>query len=133
MSNLLAYDTLKKKEKCHLNKRQYGRASALATRTTIAVDEKFKNKQLRFYSSKSWAQMRERVMRKAGHQCQACRKFGGALHVDHIQKISPATWHMRLQESNLQVLCDDCHGKKTNLETMPSVVENADFIFKCFT
>jgi len=133
MSSVISKDALKKKKIRSKNYRKYGRASALENKQKNTDDEKFLRKQSRFYSTKTWYNMRERVLRKANFQCQACKKIGGKLHVDHIRKIAPETWDIRLKASNLQVLCEECHAIKTACEVLPKEVENADFIFDSFT
>lgn len=65
-----------------------------------------------FYRSVQWRAVRYKVLTKSAGVCEACRRsskdHGVALHVDHILPRSqyPA---LALDESNLQVLCDDCN------------------------
>jgi 5-methylcytosine-specific restriction endonuclease McrA len=62
------------------------------------------------------------VLKREGHRCQSCgatpndTTVGGAkvrLVVDHIIPIS-RRWDLRLDPTNLQVLCDECNMGKGN-------------------
>ncbi len=67
-----------------------------------------------FLSSYEWRSLRMVVLKKYGARCQCCgadASHGIRINVDHIKprRDFPA---LALDESNLQVLCEDCnHGK----------------------
>lgn len=66
-----------------------------------------------FYLSKEWLTSRARysALKKAGGRCQCCGaspKDGIRLVVDHIKPVR-RFWELRFEETNLQVLCDDCN------------------------
>ena len=74
-----------------------------------------------FYQSLAWRELRYKVLKKASGACEACRRtthqHSIVLHVDHILPRSqfPA---LALEETNLQVLCEDCNiGKGTKDQT----------------
>lgn len=73
-----------------------------------------------FYQSWEWKQLRFLVLKLQGRTCQCCGATAGSrsadgkpvqIVVDHIKPISKF-WELRLQKSNLQVLCDDCNMGK---------------------
>lgn len=68
-----------------------------------------------FYASSEWRRLRYRVIVAQKGECQACgrsRKNGGIMiHVDHIKPISKFP-HLKLVQSNLQLLCEDCNMGK---------------------
>lgn len=69
-----------------------------------------------FYKSRAWRELRYRVLVKADGRCQCCGTKavdGGRLHVDHIKPRSKYP-ELALEESNLQVLCEDCNMGKSN-------------------
>lgn len=72
------------------------------------------NKIKRFYESYEWRKLRYSILKKYGFKCLACGRSsadGAVLHVDHIKPVR-ANWHLRLDQDNLQPLCDWCnHGK----------------------
>lgn len=67
-----------------------------------------------FLRTYQWRQLRMRVLLKRGARCECCGatpEHGVKMNVDHIKPRLkyPA---LALEESNLQVLCDECnHGK----------------------
>ena len=79
-------------------------------------DPKYK----RFYHSKEWKTLSAKVMQTHGYRCDWCGKRVGqllddgrmvTLEVDHIEPVqSEAGWSKRFEESNLRVLCLDCHN-----------------------
>src|SRR3990167_676882 len=73
-----------------------------------------------FYRSYEWRKLRYQALERDGGACLACgrgRKDGAVLHVDHIKPLR-RNWELRLDLSNLQVLCDLCnHGKGNWNET----------------
>ena len=71
----------------------------------------------KFYASAGWRRLRYRVLAEQGGRCQACgrtAKDGIVIHVDHIKPLSKF-WNLRLDKSNLQILCADCNIGKLHL------------------
>lgn len=90
------------------------KADELYGPTVAAKDE--------FYKSWEWRTLRMEVIKQHGRNCQCCGAAPGDLDmsgravrivVDHIKPISKF-WGMRLDRSNLQVLCDECNQGKGN-------------------
>lgn len=73
-----------------------------------------------FYRSGPWRQARYAALKRYGFRCMACGLSSDAdviIHVDHIKPIR-LYWELRLDEDNLQVLCELCnHGKGSWDET----------------
>lgn len=74
-----------------------------------------------FYASWDWKKKRMEALLIHGHRCQSCGASPANLKsvrlvVDHIKPIRKH-WDLRLEITNLQVLCDDCNmGKGSWLE-----------------
>lgn len=73
-----------------------------------------------FYKSWEWRTLRMEVLKEYGRACQCCGAEPGMktaagdpvrICVDHIKPLSKF-WHLRLQRTNLQVLCDECNQGK---------------------
>jgi len=73
-----------------------------------------------FYKSWEWRTLRMEVLKEHGHACQCCGAEPGMktasgdpvrICVDHIKPLSKF-WHLRLDRTNLQVLCDECNQGK---------------------
>lgn len=73
-----------------------------------------------FYKSWEWRTIRMEVLTQHGRACQCCGAEPGMktaagepvrICVDHIKPLSKF-WHLRLDRSNLQVLCDECNQGK---------------------
>lgn len=111
----------------------YGRGSALRsfevlqmTRPELFVDRPLapvvkKTKRLpppapndkyaKFYQSFEWRRLRFSILKKYDRRCMCCGTIEGKIHVDHIKPLRK-NWHLRLDPTNLQVLCAECnHGK----------------------
>ena len=67
------------------------------------------------YCSADWAARRERILVRDAYVCRACGTVtaGKAAHVDHITPLEDGGTDA---ESNLQTLCQRCHGAKTRAE-----------------
>ena len=67
------------------------------------------------YRTKRWAIVRLQILKRDGFRCQQCGSVG-RLEVDHINPI-PREWRTvrydPFQTRNLQVLCCECHSRKT--------------------
>lgn len=70
-----------------------------------------------FYYSWEWLTLRKQVLNEFGAVCQCCgaapgdRTVGGGkvmIQVDHIKPLHNY-WDLRLQKSNLQILCAECN------------------------
>lgn len=75
-----------------------------------------------FYASWEWRKLRFEVIQEHGRACQCCGATPGMKYasggpvrvcVDHIKPISKF-WNLRLDRSNLQILCDECNQGKGN-------------------
>lgn len=75
-----------------------------------------------FYKSWEWRTLRMEAIQAHGRSCQCCGAAPGQKYasgepvricVDHIKPISKH-WHLRLDLSNLQILCDECNMGKGN-------------------
>ena len=79
----------------------------------------YEEKELRFYKSTTWTKL-SKSFRLRNPTCASCLKRGiirQAVLVDHIEPIKTAYgWQHRLDESNLQSLCQTCHNAKTARE-----------------
>jgi hypothetical protein len=69
------------------------------------------------YNSREWQRLRVKIIEEQNGECQMCgrshKKHGITIHVDHIIPLS-VDWSKRLDESNLQLLCEDCNLGKGN-------------------
>lgn len=93
------------------------RPAATQRTHTPTVDEKEA-----LYKSWEWRELRMQVLKIQGRICQCCgatpstKDMAGKpvrIVVDHIKPLSKH-WHLRLEPSNLQILCDECNQGKGN-------------------
>lgn len=68
-----------------------------------------------FYQSREWRRLRYQVLMHYGRQCQCCNAKDKPLHVDHIKPVSKYP-ELKLEITNLQILCEDCNIGKSNLD-----------------
>ncbi len=71
-----------------------------------------------FYHSAAWKRARELIRIRDNGLCIEClnqKRITVGTIVDHIIPIKQ-NWNKRLDEDNLQLLCQSCHNKKTGLE-----------------
>jgi 5-methylcytosine-specific restriction endonuclease McrA len=75
-----------------------------------------------FYKSWDWRTLRLEAIKEHGRACQCCGNAPGMKYasgepvricVDHIKPISKY-WNLRLERTNLQILCDECNMGKGN-------------------
>lgn len=70
-----------------------------------------------FYIGNEWRRLRVKVLEKYGCKCMMCGRspklHGVVIHVDHIKPKSLFP-KLKLVESNLQILCEDCNVGKSN-------------------
>lgn len=72
-----------------------------------------------FYESWEWKTLSYNVKLNRGRRCECCGAAPPEVRIvtDHIKPLRHF-WHLRLQEDNLQVLCDDCNmGKGSRDQT----------------
>lgn len=72
-----------------------------------------------FYNSWEWKQLSYEVKLDRGRTCECCGAKAPDVKIitDHIKPIRH-NWHLRLEPTNLQILCDDCNrGKGSRDET----------------
>lgn len=72
----------------------------------------------KFYNGYEWRKKREQIKKRDGGLCQECLRSGRTATgrvVDHIKPIKD-NYELRLDDSNLETLCDVCHNKKTAKE-----------------
>lgn len=66
-----------------------------------------------FYQTREWKELRYKVLLHYGRKCLCCNSTDKPLHVDHIKPISKYP-ELKLEITNLQVLCEDCNLGKSN-------------------
>jgi 5-methylcytosine-specific restriction endonuclease McrA len=72
-----------------------------------------------FYASWEWKRLSYDVKLERSRKCECCGAKAPEvrIHTDHIKPIRKH-WHLRLDRSNLQILCEDCNmGKGSRDET----------------
>lgn len=83
----------------------------------------------KFYNSKEWRKMRDKMMAKCNGLCQICWALGklkNATSVHHIVKLR-VDFNKRLDEDNLICVCDSCHRV---LEESCSSVEEVELLIE---
>lgn len=115
-----AFEYLLKLE--HTKEAYYERCVSLAGHFAIKLPKVYrialcKDSRKHFYSSVAWKKLRYAALVKHGGRCQCCGASGKEvpIRVDHIKPIS-IYWDLRLDENNVQVLCNDCNWGKLNLD-----------------
>ena len=77
----------------------------------------FRTWQIKFYNSKPWRTLRNRIRTTKRMRCDMCgRLIHGKSIVDHIIEIDETNYQdesITLNEDNLQLLCLECHNVKT--------------------
>ena len=73
--------------------------------------------------SAEWRRIREQVLARDGHRCQACGRLvaGKKAHVDH--RYNDAATNRGWDLSTLWLLCLDCHSAKTAAEQQGRIWE----------
>jgi 5-methylcytosine-specific restriction endonuclease McrA len=77
-----------------------------------------KDRRRAFYNSRPWRALRYEILRKYGGRCQACGRtanHGVVMCVDHVKSVRN-NWELRLEPSNLQILCSDCNLAKASAD-----------------
>ena len=65
---------------------------------------------LPFYHSPAWLEKRRGLIARRGAWCEVCGA-GGRIHLDH--KVEVKDGGELLDDTNLQLLCQPCHNRKT--------------------
>lgn len=82
-------------------------------------DKHIRNKEAsKFYHSREWKSVRDKVAKRDGGLCQQCMRDGRTTPydvVDHIVEIEDGG--SKLNMDNLECLCHSCHNKKTKLHS----------------
>lgn len=93
-------------------------------KTTKADNHRYYDKYQRnkkhdqFYHSAAWKRARDLIRIRDNGLCVEClnvKRITVGTIVDHIIPIKQ-NWNKRLEEDNLQLLCQSCHNKKTGSE-----------------
>ena len=61
-----------------------------------------------------WRRLKDRILKRDMHTCQHCKRVGGELELDHIVNVAVGGTD---EDTNLQILCVDCHLIKTKSES----------------
>ena len=70
-------------------------------------------KYVRFYNSIDWRRLSAKYTQDKGYKCERCGKFATQVH--HKQAIqTPQGWDRRLDYTNLELLCTQCHNDRHN-------------------
>lgn len=80
------------------------------------------NKLYKFYKSKEWKSLRDKILKENHYECEWCRKQGKISKAETVHHIQYVKSHpdMAMQEyytyrgkryRNLVALCHDCHDK----------------------
>ena len=68
-------------------------------------------KYTRFYNSVEWRRLSAKYAQDKQYKGERCPKFATEVH--HIKPIqTPEGWDMRLDYTNLELLCLDCHNER---------------------
>lgn len=113
LENGLPIPTLGKKPKKTKNRKKLEK---LRKQKPVKItSEKPKTKKTdEFYQSFEWKEVRYKVLVKYGPICMLCgwsKADGAKICVDHIKPIRKYP-HLKLEISNLQILCDSCNRGK---------------------
>ena len=83
-----------------------------------------------FYHSASWHKARELAFSKAMGVCECCGRpiglDGKRGYVDHIVAYKVGTKEQSLSQTNLWLLCPECHSIKTRLEQLIKASPNGN-------
>lgn len=80
-----------------------------------------------FYASWEWKRLSYDVKLERGRTCECCgaKAPNVTIHTDHVKPIRKH-WHLRLDKTNLQVLCEDCNMGKGSRDETDFRAMNAD-------
>ena len=68
---------------------------------------------VRFYNSSDWKILSRRYIQDKGYRCEKCRAFASEVH-HKIPIQTEEGWSRRLDYTNLECLCLECHNKSHN-------------------
>jgi len=68
----------------------------------------------RFYATPAWQQLMGRLIAKRGRRCEECGRTDCRIFGDHVIELKDGG--AELDEGNIRLLCQSCHGKKTVVE-----------------
>lgn len=73
-------------------------------------------RQNKLYATKQWRKFRMAIIHRRGGECVMCNAtpLDQHIHLDHIKPL--AEGGEPFNEENIQILCRECHGKKTAKE-----------------
>ena len=73
-------------------------------------------RQEKLYSSKAWRRYRKAIISRRGGECVECgaTPLDQHIHLDHIKPLVEGG--EAFNEENIQILCRECHGRKTASE-----------------
>ena len=77
----------------------------------------WRDRQIQFYGSIAWQNLREAVKKERGGLCERCRKKGiykAGIVVHHIRELDAANINdpaIALNPENLMLLCVECHAE----------------------
>lgn len=77
------------------------------------------DKVTKFYDSWAWKKLSYSIRKKRGNKCECCGatpQHGSRIVADHIKPVRKY-WHLRLNPTNIQVLCHDCNMGKGGKDT----------------
>ena len=66
---------------------------------------------------RAWQKLRDLVLKRDGHLCQACKRKGRLTKASCVDHIKPKSQGGDNAMTNLQSLCDTCHQLKTQVES----------------
>lgn len=67
-----------------------------------------------FYASPEWRALMKRIIAKRGRRCGECGRTDCRLFGDHVIELQDGG--APLDEGNVKLVCQSCHGKKTVAE-----------------
>jgi len=75
-------------------------------------------RQNKLYATNKWRKFRQVLLYRRGGECVecGCTPLDKDIHLDHIKPL--AQGGEAFNENNIQILCRECHGKKTIKETI---------------
>lgn len=99
------------RENKHLSKKEN---SARKKRLAEQAKKLARQRNIEFYESREWRELRYRALKAYGRRCMCCGatpEGGAVMHVDHIKPRSKYP-KLALVISNLQILCGACNEGK---------------------
>lgn len=84
----------------------------------MKIDTTSHDGRAKFYRTKDWHMLRDRVLKRDNYECQLCKENGklttqydSVLEVDHIKPLEQYP-ELATDIDNLRTLCKDCHNKR---------------------